>query len=328
MLLPDYTFHKPGTLDECLNVLDEVGENGQLIAGGTDVVFNMRLKLFQPAHVVSIRTLPELQQVDELADGSLRIGAGCRLEDLAHNELIAERYPGFKQSIDAVASAHIRNLGTLGGNICLQTRCWFTNNSEEWRKGREGCFKTDCEHCHVIQTAHRCHAINNSDTPVALIPLDAVLTLAKAGATREVPIGEFYKPDGEDFCVLEPGELVTAITLPPTTRHSVFLKFTPRKGMDFSLGTVGASAQIKDGEVSDLKIVLGSISSAPIKLDLPAGILEEGNLSDDALDKALPLMRGEMGKLTNLYARAGYKKQIARSLVRRAVEQLREYQHG
>ncbi len=121
---------------------------------------------------------------------------------------------------------------------------------------------------------------------------------------------------------------MTAITLPPTTRHSVFLKFTPRKGMDFSLGTVGASAQISAGEVSDLKIVLGSISSAPIKLDLPVGILEAGNLSDDALDKALPLMRGEMGKLTNLYARAGYKKQIARSLVRRAIEQLREYQHG
>lgn len=328
MLLPDYTFYKPKTLDECLNVLNEVRDQGQLIAGGTDVVFNMRLKLFQPGHVVSIRTLPELQQVEELADGSLRIGAGCRLEDLAHNELIAERYPGFKESIEAVASAHIRNLGTLGGNICLQTRCWFTNNSEEWRKGRQGCFKTDCEHCHVIQTAHRCHAINNSDTPVALIALDAVLTLAKAGATRQVPIAEFYKCDGEDFCVLEPDEMVTAVTLPPTTKHSVFLKFTPRRGMDFSLGTVGASAWFDGSKVSDLKIVLGSISSAPIQLNIPAAILEQGDLSDAALSEALPLMRSEMGKLTNLYGRAGYKKQIARSLVRRAVEKLREYQHG
>ena len=328
MLLPEYTFHQPATLDECLRVLGECGESGQLIAGGTDVVFNMRLRFFEPEHLISVRKLPELQTVEELADGGLRIGAGCRLEDLSHHAGIQEKYPAFKESIDAVASTHIRNLGTLGGNICLQTRCWFTNNSEEWRKGRQGCFKTDCDHCHVIQTAHRCHAINNSDTPVALIALGAVLTLAKAGGTREVPIADFYRCDGDDFCVLEPGELVTAVTLPATSKRSIFLKFTPRRGMDFSLGAVAASADIDGSSVKNLKIVLGSVSSAPIDLTGPAEVLEAGGLTDAALEKAVPLIRAEMGELTNLYGRAGYKKQIARSLVQRAVQRLREYQNG
>ncbi|MEC9374777.1 MAG: FAD binding domain-containing protein [Pseudomonadota bacterium] len=328
MLLPEYNFHKPKTLDECLQVLSKIGDQGQLIAGGTDVVFNMRLRLFQPEHLVSIRSLEELQTIEELPDGALRIGAGCRLEDLSHHQVIQQKYPALKESIDAVASTHIRNLGTLGGNICLQTRCWFTNNSEEWRKGREGCFKTDCEHCHVIQTAHRCHAINNSDTPVALIALDATLTLAKAGETREVPIADFYRCDGEDFCILEPDEMVTAITLPAIQKSSVFLKFTPRRGMDFSLGAIAASANFFNGKVENVRLVLGSISSAPIDLVGPAKILEAEGLDDQAIEKILPLIRGEMGELTNLYGRAGYKKQIARSLVERAIIKLRELQNG
>jgi 4-hydroxybenzoyl-CoA reductase subunit beta len=324
LLLPEYRFHKPKTLDECLAVLGECGDRGQLIAGGTDVVFNMRLRLFQPEHVISVRTLPELQTIEELSDGSLRIGAACRLEDLSTSALVQKNYPAFKQSIDAVASTHIRNLGTLGGNICLQTRCWYTNNSEEWRKGREGCFKTDCEQCHVIQTAQRCHAINNADTPVALTALDAVLTLAKVGSTRDVPISEFYNCDGEDFCVLETGEMVTAVTLPPTSKRSIFLKYTPRKGMDFSLGAISASGDVDGDQVSNLKIVLGSVSSSPIILEEPVQLLQREGLSDAVIKKAVKLVRGELGELTNLYGRAGYKKQIARSLLQRAVTQLRE----
>ena len=144
MLLPDHSYRKPATLDECLSLLGELSDGPaaadklRVVAGGTDVIFNMRLRLFAPDTVVSIRGLPELQQLEELADGSLRIGAGCRLTDLADSELIQQRYPAFKQALDAVASVHIRNIGTLGGNICLETRCWFTNNSEDWRQGGGG----------------------------------------------------------------------------------------------------------------------------------------------------------------------------------------------
>ncbi|MGI9309200.1 MAG: FAD binding domain-containing protein [Gammaproteobacteria bacterium] len=324
MLLPEHSYHKPDSLSECLATLGEFGERSQVIAGGTDVIFNMRLRFFEPEHLISVRRLPELQQIEELEGGGVRIGAACRLVDLADSPIIAKHYPALKEAIDAVASVHVRNIGTLGGNICLQTRCWFTNNSEEWRKGRDGCFKTDCEHCHVIQTAHRCHAINNADTPLALIALNATLTLQKSGRSREVPIAEFYLNDGMDFSVLEPDELLTHITIPPCTDRTVFIKFTPRKGMDFSLGAIAARCDGAGEELGELCVVLGSISSAPVILDKPAQMVVGQGLSDASIEAALEEIRGELGEVTNLYARAGYKKQIAKALVRRALVALRE----
>lgn len=334
MLLPEHAYHQPASLAECLDALVtlDVGRSKdddrlakvQVIAGGTDVIFNMRLRLFQPENLVSIRRLPELQKIEELADGSVRLGAACRLVDLADNLLIQQRYPALKDAIDAVASSHVRNIGTLGGNVCLETRCWYTNNSAEWRSGREGCFKTDCEQCHVIPSSNICHAINNADSPLALIALNAVLTIQSAQGLRELPIADFYNKDGIAHMALESGELVTHITVPPCDDRSVFLKFTPRKGMDFSLGAVSARCGGAGEQASNVCVVIGSVSSAPIILENAARILEREGLGDAAIDRAVESIRDEMGEVTNLYARATYKKQIAKVLVRRALIALRE----
>lgn len=331
MLLPPHTLHKPASLDDCLQQLSALGagekerhDQVQLIAGGTDVIFNMRLKFFQPDHLISLRRLPELSQVDELPDGGLRIGAACRLVDLADDARIQQRFPAFKQAIDAVASVHVRNMGTLGGNICLETRCWYTNNSEDWREGRAGCFKTDCEHCHVIPSSAQCHAINNADTPPALMVLNAVLTLQSVRGVRELPIAEFYRPDGMAHMALEPDELVTHVTLPACSDRTVFIKYTPRRGMDFSLGAVAARCDGSGATTTDVSIVIASVSSSPIMLDKAARIIEAEGLGDVAIEKAVEHMRDEMGEVTNLYGRATYKKQISKTLVRRALTQLRE----
>jgi 4-hydroxybenzoyl-CoA reductase subunit beta len=340
MLLPDHTLHRPVSLDESLALLAsltaddhsaaaslaEAGgrERVRVLAGGTDVIFNMRLRLFQPEHLVSVRRIPELARVEELPDGGLRIGAGCRLVDLADDPRIVQRYPAFKESLDAVASAHVRNMGTLGGNICLETRCWYTNNSEEWRRGRDGCFKTDCEQCHVIPSSHVCHAINNADTPPALIALDAELTIRSHTRERTVALADFYRPDGIEHLALQPDELVTHLTLPPCNDRTVFMKYTPRRGMDFAIGAVAARCSGTGNEASRVTLVLGSISSAPIVVDAPARILEQQGLGDDALDAALDTLRDELGEVTNLYGRATYKKQIARTLIRRAIRRIRE----
>jgi len=335
VLLPEHAYHQPASLAECLDALvrldagrakdDERLAKVQVVAGGTDVIFNMRLRLFQPENLVSIRRLPELQKIEQLADGGLRIGAACRLVDIADSPVIHKRFPALKDAIDAIASVHIRNIGTLGGNICLETRCWYTNNSAEWRNGREGCFKTDCEQCHVIPSSHVCHAINNADSPLALIVLNAVLTIQSAAGSRELPIADFYNKDGIAHMALEAGELVTHVTIPPCEDRSVFIKFTPRKGMDFSLGAVAARCGGSGEQASDVSVVIGSVSSAPIILDEPARILEREGLGDAAIDNAVERIRDEMGEVTNLYARATYKKQITKVLVRRALVALREH---
>lgn len=324
MLLPEHSYLKPASLADCLSALQDAGEFGQIVAGGTDVIFNMRLKLFRPKTVISIRRLGELRQIEELADGSLRIGAGCRLTDLADNALIEQRLPAFAASIRAVASTHIRNMATLGGNICLQTRCWFTNNSEQWRQGKEGCFKTDGDICHVIKSSdQKCHAINNSDTPVALIALDAVLTIQSAGGQRTQPIAEFFRDDGIDFMKLAPGELLTHVTIPPCPDRNLFIKHAARKGIDFSIGSVAARCRGTNECIEDIRLVLGSMSTAPIGLHRAEAIVRREGLGDAAIARAVDSVREDLGVVTNLYSRAVYKKQISAVLVKRALTELR-----
>jgi len=325
MLLPQHNYLIPESLDECLAALRDAGPTGQVVAGGTDVIYNMRLKLFRPESVISVRRLDELKQVEELPDGSLRIGAACRLTDLAENTLINERFPAFADSIRAVASTHIRNMATLGGNICLQTRCWFTNNSAQWRQGKDSCFKTDGDLCHVIKSsARKCHAINNSDTPLPLIVLDAVLTIQSAAGQRELPVAEFFNTDGIDYMNLAPGELVTHVTIPPCQDRAVFMKHAARKGIDFSIGSIAARCDGEGQQADSIRIVLGSLSTHPVVLTRAAEIIRNGGLNTDAIEKAADAAREDLGEVTNLYSRAVYKKQIARVLVKRALTALAE----
>jgi len=325
MLLPQHNYLKPASLDECLKALSEAGEFGQIVAGGTDVILNMRLKLFRPKTVISIRRLPELARVEALPDGSLRIGAACRLTDLAENPAIDRRFPAFADSIRSVASTHIRNMATLGGNICLKTRCWFTNNSAQWRQGKENCLKTDGGICHVIKSSEdKCHAINNSDTPVALMALGAILTIQKSGQQRELPITEFFNDDGIDFMQLSPDELVTHVTIPPCNDRSVFIKHAARRGIDFSIGSIAARCDGEDEQTDHVELILGSLSTAPIRLLEAAEIIRHAGLTDTAIEQAAETVRGDLGVVTNLYSRAVYKKQIARVLVKRALVAVRK----
>jgi len=325
MLLPRHNYRKPASLDECLIALRDAGESGLIVAGGTDVIFNMRLKLFRPETVISVRKLEELSQVEALPDGGLRIGTSCRLTDLGEHPLINERFPAFAESIRSVASTHIRNMATLGGNVCLQTRCWFTNNSDQWRQGKQTCFKTDGDLCHVIKSSDKkCHAINNSDTPLALIVLGAMLTIRKAGQQRELPITEFFSDDGIEYMQLGPDELITHVTISPCDDRTVFLKCATRQGIDFSIGSIAARCNGAGAACDKITLVLGSLSTAPIVLTRAADIIRSAGFTDEAIEQAMDAVREDLGEVTNLYSRAIYKRQIARVLVRRALLKLRE----
>src|SRR5262245_19575813 len=192
MLLPAHRFVKPSTLVESLAVLGESGARARVLGGGTDVVLNMRNRLLQPEVLLSVRELAELQGIEELADGTIRIGAGCRLTDLVANGLLRARHPALVAACHAVASSHVRNMATLGGNLNLDTRCWYTNQTREWRAAKGGCLKTGVDACHVIRTAKTCVAINNADTPPALIALGARVTLASRDGRRTIPLASYY----------------------------------------------------------------------------------------------------------------------------------------
>jgi 4-hydroxybenzoyl-CoA reductase subunit beta len=323
MLLPDHDFIKPRSLQEGLSLLRDSPPGVRLLGGGTDVVYNMRCRLLTPDTVLSLKDLPELQGVDVLPDGSLRLGAAARLTDLVASPILRQRYPALVKAFRAVASRHVRNLATLGGNLCLDTRCWFTNQTKEWRDAKGPCLKTGMDVCHAIQGSPVCVALNNADSPPALIALDAAVTLASTRGERTVALRDFYRDDGIRHTVREPDEMLTAVTVSPTADRLVFLKETARQGMDFSYGTIAIRADGSGLRASRLSIVLGSLTTAPRSLTAAAARLAELGLGDEGVEAACATLRDALGPLTNLYSPAAYKRDLAATLVRKAVLELR-----
>lgn len=322
MLLPEHDFQKPASLADTLVVLQKGGGEIKLLSGGTDVIFNMRGRLFQPDILLSVKDLPELQEVTERSDGSLSIGAGCRLTDLERHPLVV-RYPGLVASLRAVASRHVRNMATLGGNLNLDTRCWYTNQTAEWREAKGPCLKTGVDACHAIKSSKICVALNASDTAPALIALNASLVLASVDGERTVNLADFYTDDGMAHTVRRRDEIVTRITVPPAQGRMVYIKETARKGNDFAYATIAVWADGHGADCTQIRMVLGSLTMRPVLLRKVASVIKEKGLTDAALALAVEEVRDELGPLTNLYTPAAYKSKIARSLVREALQQLK-----
>jgi 4-hydroxybenzoyl-CoA reductase subunit beta len=268
--------------------------------------------------------VPELQKIEVLSDGSLYIGGGCKLTDLAKNTLISESYPALHDAIVSVGSRHVRNIGTLGGNLCLDTRCWYTNQSENWRATRTGCFKTDTELCHVIKTASRCHAINGSDTAPVLITLNAAVLLASHAGERRLELLDFYRDDGVFHTVLESGEVLAGVVIPPPKGRAVYAKLAQRVGLDFAAGTFAAAVTGSNDRLASARLIMGSVAPAPKVLDTSERILMDSGLNDEAIDAAAAAARQALGKITNLYTPAGYKRRLVKALIRDALLELRE----
>lgn len=324
MLLPEHDFLKPLSLAASLTVLRDAPGEVRLLGGGTDLVFNMRCQLITPGTVLSLKDLPELQGVTLLPDGSLRLGAACRLTDLVASPLLQARYPALVKAFRAVASRHVRNLATLGGNLCLDTRCWFTNQTREWRTAKGPCLKTGTDACHAIQGAPVCVALNNADSPPALIALEATVTLASTRGERTLLLENFYREDGIRHTVRAADEILTQVTVPPTTDRLVFLKETARQGMDFSYGSIAVRADGEGVRAERLRIVLGSLTTSPRVLTGAAEQLAALGLTDAGLEAACATLREALGPLTNLYSPAAYKRDLARILLRKAIFALRD----
>ena len=322
MLLPDHEFSKPASLEQALTRLAANPAGTKVLAGGTDVVFNMRGRLFEPEVLLSIAALEELQRVEQLADGTLSIGAACRLTDLERHPLL-QPFPGLVAGVRAVASRHVRNMATLGGNLNLDTRCWYTNQTADWRAAKGPCLKTGEPVCHAIKSSSVCVALNASDTAPAFIAADAAAVLRSQQGERTVRLADYYTDDGIAYTVRRPDELMTHVLVPPSSARAVYIKETARKGNDFAYATIAAQADGKGEKCSSVTLVLGSLVTRPLVLGAAAGIVSEQGLTDAAIEAAVATVREELGALTNLYTPAAYKSRIARALVREALQQLR-----
>ncbi|MEO7385641.1 MAG: FAD binding domain-containing protein [Gammaproteobacteria bacterium] len=328
MHLPRFEYVRPDSVAHVLTLLGEWRARASILAGGTDLLASMGQRLAQPKVLIGIRYLPQLAGVEAAADGGLRIAAATTLSDLEHHPLLAERFPTLKKAINAVASRHVRNMATLGGNLALPTRCWYTNQTETWRNARSGCFKTDAQACHVLATSDHCVATSSADSVPALIAHGASVILASVRGQRTVPLADFYREDGANPTVLAPDELIIAIDVPPCADRTAFIKVTPREGIDFGLGTIAVAVAGSNRRVERARIIVNALGSHPMPLRAAEAVIREQGLTEASVEAAAVAARADLGEITNLWTPAGYKRRLVRALLRRALDDVRRQKRG
>ena len=257
-------------------VKEHPGGEAVLMAGGTDLLVLRRNGLIQPQLVVRVASNPERCGCHKTQDGGMSIGAFATLDDLAQHPLVGKNYPMLAQAAGAVASVQIRHKATLGGNICLNTRCWFFNKSAFWRRQYPKCRKASGgDTCYVVPDSRKgCFALQSGDTAGPLVALDAKLRIVSDNGERLVDISAFYLGDGIRHLDLKPGEILAAVVLPPPPRaEGAFIKFRPQNNIDFATYTL---AVMPGTDGSGARIVAGSVSSRPLRAKKAEEMLNRG----------------------------------------------------
>lgn len=289
--LHEFRHHRPASLEEALDLLREHAGDVMPIAGGTDLVPNMKHRLFTPGHVVSLKQLPELHGVEVVGE-ELVIGAAETLAGLAVHPLVREHAPALARATGLVAGPQLRTMGTIGGNICLDTRCTYYNQTAFWRQALGYCLKKDGDVCHVTKTGRKCVAAHSADTPPVLIALGAVVELAAPGETRSVPVADLFVADGIWNSVRRPDEVLTRVRvpLPAPGLRTGFEKLRQRNAIDFPLLNVAAAADVGGGEmVQGLTVVVSALGSRPrvvTGLDRFTGKVLDEELIDEVAERA------------------------------------------
>lgn len=309
--------------DDALSALGRYGEGARIMAGGQDLLFRIKKYIVQPECVINLKTIPGLSGFHHGAENNLRIGALTTLSQIAHSVELQQSYAVLAQAAGVVASPQIRNLGTLGGNICQDVWCWYLQDGFScWKSGGKFCDLAggDSRYYGSVMGGHLCLSNHPSDTAVALAALDAKLHIVSPKGDRAIPIGDFLC--GHNWVggrlqshTLALDEIVTEIEVPYRPTHSAYLKFALRKSWDFAIASVAVSAVVRERVCQDLRIVLGGVATFPYRnrdaeeLLRGRGIDETsaGAVAEAALANAKPLKMNE------------YKVGLSKTLVRRAL---------
>ena len=319
MALPDFQLLRPRTLAEALDLLSKHAANAQIVAGGTDLIPSMRQHLFAPRFLFDIRGIGELRGI-RAKDGGVEIGALTTLTAIERSSDIVHSYPVLHEAAKTVASPVLRNMGTIGGNICLDTRCLWYNQSLQWRKSCGYCIKKDGDLCHVAPGGSKCWAAFSGDTPPALLCLEAEIEIGGPRGIRRIPLSDFYTNIGDARMRLEKNELLTRVLLPARTAgwRGVYRKLRIRGSIDYPLAGI-AVAMKGNGQVIEGKVAVTAVNPAPL---LVKGASEA--LAGRELDEELAAHIGELAArtakpLTTSALTPEYRREMIRVFTKRAV---------
>ena len=323
MRLPWFDYQQPRSVEEAARILAAEGPNAMLIAGGTDLLPNMKRRQQVPRTLVSLRKVEGLHKV---ANGSgMRLGAGLTLSQVAAHPLLRERYAGLTQAAAQVATSHLRNMGTLGGNLCLDTRCNYYNQSYEWRKAIDFCLKKDGDICWVATASKRCVAASSTDCAPALMAIGASVTLISAGGAREVELAALYRNDGIDYIARRPDEILTEVKLADAVGwKSAYWKLRRRGAFDFPVLGVAVAAKLAgDGTVEEARIALGAVASRPFLVEKAGQFLMGKKLSDEVIEEAAAMVASRAKPLDNTDLDLYWRKDVAGAFAGYALQDVR-----
>lgn len=320
--LSPFVVHQPTTLEEALAWLSDCAPDVRVLSGGTDLLPNMKLAQTQVQHLVSVKFLDELHGVTRTGT-HLRIGAATGLQALADDPEVRETLPALAYAASRIASPQIRQMATLGGNLSLDTRCRYINQSELWREALGGCLKSHGTECHVVPGGQGCVAALSSDTVPPLIAYGAMVEIASKDGSRKLPVQELYQQDGTAHVKLRRDELLVAVEVPlpgPQTRVT-YRKWAVRQIIDFPLVSVAVRLDVDDaGLLMGGTLAIGALGPRP-------RVLQLANLAGRALDESLAVELGQMAfdrarPLPNIPYEAEYRRERMAIEVRRAVRVL------
>jgi 4-hydroxybenzoyl-CoA reductase subunit beta len=342
--LPRFQLHTPATIDDAALLLREhraeeqdaaksgtPGITVMLVAGGTDLYPNMKRRQFTPRTLISIgKALPRT-----IHDGGLRpqgsslgltIGAGATLTAVADDARVRNGYRALAESAIAISTPQLRNMGTIGGNLCLDTRCNWYDQSLFWRMAEGMCMKTDPSVvCRVAPSSARCLAVASADTVPALLALGASVRIVNASGERVMPLAELYREDGISHLVIGREDIVTEVILPPADGwRSTYLKLRDRGSFDFPIVGLAAAVRVDGGIVREARLAMTAVGSRPVLVDAAAAALVGSHLEDDAIAAAAAAAHKVARPMDNTSGTIAQRKKTVPVFATRALTALRD----
>jgi 4-hydroxybenzoyl-CoA reductase subunit beta len=324
MRLPLFEFRAPKTVEEAARILDGEGAKAMPLAGGTDLLPNMKRRQQVPRILMSLRHIQQLNRV-ELSDSGSLLGACLTLSEIAVDARFRNGLTALAQAASFVATPQIRNMATLGGNLCLDTRCNYYDQNYEWRKSIGFCLKKDGDTCWVAPGSSKCLAVSSTDTAPALMALGARVRLVSHSREREVPLTALYQNDGIHYIKREPNELLTQVLL--DSLHgwkSTYWKLRRRGSFDFPVLSVAAAARTsQNGVVEDARIVVGSTACLPLMAAEASKSLVGRPFNQESIAEAASLAARIAKPLDNTDFDMTWRKKITAEFVTYALRDLR-----
>ncbi len=328
MKLPSFEYFGATTIEEACSLLHKLKGNGKILGGGTALVNYLRHRVVVPRAVISISRIRELDYVRYEETTGLTIGACASIESLVRNPTVAEKYPGLYSAAKGIGVPAVRNIGTVGGNLCLDTRCIYFNQSRFWREAHMPCFKRGGSLCHAHPSNKGCQAVYQGDLAPVLMALGAQARIASLGGQRVVEFSDFFSGEGKIPNRLRFDEILIEIKLPSTgcDQKSAYRKLRIREAIDFPLAGIGVAIKTEGQRqfVKSVRIFAGALGPAPVELIRTEEVLIEKSVDEEVLQEAVEqaYLEIEPGKtvVDNLCMPMYYRRRMIKVLLRRAIE--------